>query len=204
MLDCLKALYAEPSTSALLHDADYVEGVVFGVAAAPEIPMPDRWLVWALSERNSFVSEAQADSVGEGLLSVLRHQLALMRDSRIALPNRFECPQPPYSDVPVSRWFNGLLVAHQHLDQVWVQAWERMTQAQPSQAEVLAKDLGHCLKVFSTFADVPLALEQGKPGLEAHLPMIFKSLNQSLATYVKVAGALAAHLPNQFETFVKK
>mgnify|MGYP003678776185 FL=1 len=68
------------------------------------------------------------------------------------------------------------------------------------------KDLSHCLTMFSTFADLPLAFEQAKvrdndKQFVALLPTVFLSLPPALQTYVNLSGTLVEYLPNQFETF---
>ena len=61
--------------------------------------------------------------------------------------------------------------------------------------------------MFTTFANVPLALEQakrvGNTKLIENIDTIFKSLPRALKTYVDIAGELAQFLPDQFETFVQ-
>jgi uncharacterized protein len=95
--------------------------------------------------------------------------------------------------------------AHQSNDALWASAWKHMQSAKPQQAPIFAKDLKHCLLVFSTFAAPQAAVQQadarGERGLEKKLPLIAQSLNATLAQYVSISGRLAAFLPNQFETF---
>jgi uncharacterized protein len=82
-----------------------------------------------------------------------------------------------------------------------------MQQRKPEEAPALAKDLKHCLLVFSTFANPPAAIaqakERGEMNLEDKLPMIAQSLQSTLLQYVSISGKLASFLPNQFETFAQ-
>jgi uncharacterized protein len=132
-----------------------------------------------------------------------------MSDGKISFPAEFQYPQEIDPENNVSRWFAGLLAGHSQLESVWQQAWQKMGAQSEKQIFVLQKDLRHCLGVFSTFADIPLALQQAedKGGsaqqtrLKNLLPKIFLSLPASLQTYVNLSGRLVDFLPNQFETF---
>jgi uncharacterized protein len=83
-----------------------------------------------------------------------------------------------------------------------------MLTKQSSEVSDLQKDLKHCLNMFSTFADIPFALQQasrkGNTQLETNLATIYQSLPDTLRTYVKTSGKLVDYLPNQFETFVSQ
>jgi uncharacterized protein len=77
-----------------------------------------------------------------------------------------------------------------------------------TQMQQLQKDLSHCLYMFTTFADIPLAVKQaenrGNDQLLNILPKIFLSFPETLKTYVGLSGRLVDYLPNQFETFEQK
>jgi uncharacterized protein len=195
--------------SGSLFSYEYILGLIFAVAAAPEIPMPEKWLVWAFRQRGQLSSEQQADKLTDVLIGLLQRQLKNMSDGKISLPSEFHYPHEISPESNVSRWFAGLLAGHSQLENVWQQAWQKMGLQSEEQIFILQRDLRHCLGVFSTFADIPLALQQAqdKGGsahrvkLEALLPKIFLSLPESLQTYVNLSGKLVDFLPNQFETF---
>ena len=197
--------------SGTLHGYDYIRGVIFAVAASPEIPMPQQWLLWVFKQRGQLSDEQQADNITDVLMGLLQQQLKDMSDECIMLPNSYRFSENTPDDNNVSRWFRGLLAAHSQLEPVWNHAWMKMGKQAEPQMFVLQKDLRHCLSLFSTFANIPLALEQAaEKGGEAHkeqldkmLPKIFLSLPESLKTYVKLSGRLVDYLPNQFETFKK-
>ena len=49
----------------------FIQGVIFAVAAAPEIPMPEKWLPWALKASNQLTSTEQADNLTDILMKLL-------------------------------------------------------------------------------------------------------------------------------------
>jgi uncharacterized protein len=207
----LAALCADTALAGVLHSYDYIGGLIFAVASAPEIPMPEQWLPWAIKQRDSLRDEQQADSLSDALIGVLQQQLQDMSDEHIALPAAYSYSQSGGGHNIVSQWFCGLLAGHSQLEGVWLDAWGKMGERGESEIFALQKDLKHCLSLFSTFADIPLALEQAaekggdskRTELEDKLPTIFLSLSNSLSTYVSLSGRLVDYLPNQFETFKK-
>ena len=207
----LAALCADQALAGVLHSYDYIGGVIFAVASAPEIPMPEQWLPWVIKPHGKLRDEQQADRLSDVLMGLLQQQLKDMSDERIALPAEHSYPQGGAINSAVSQWFCGLLVAHSHLEGVWLEAWGKMGNQAEGEMFSLQKDLKHCLRLFSTFADIPLALEQAtenggdskRAELERMLPTIFLSLSTSLTSYVGLSGRLVDYLPNQFESFKK-
>lgn len=189
----------------VLHPFEYVQGLVFAVAAAPEIPMPDKWLLWVFKQHGQINNIQQADQLTDLLMKELQRQLQLMRCDSITLPEEFEFPTS--NDAPVSVWLTGLLAGHSLLETVWQEAWDRVTKQAPKQLPSMQKNLRHCLSMLTTFADIPLAIsqanQQGNSELEAQLPKIFLSLSDALHTYVNMSGMLVDFMPDQFETFVQ-
>jgi uncharacterized protein len=207
----LAELCADGALAGALHSYDYIHGLIFAVASAPEIPMPEQWLPWVIKQRGQLRDEQQADSLSDALMVLLQQQLKDMSDERITLPSEYNYAPNVAANSPVSQWFCGLLAGHSQLEDVWLDAWGKMGKQGDSEIFSLQKDLKHCLRLFSTFADIPLALEQAaeKDGedkrteLEQMLPTIFLSLSRSLIIYVGLSGRLVDYLPNQFETFQK-
>ncbi|GAB3013031.1 UPF0149 family protein [Bowmanella dokdonensis] len=181
-----------------------IQGLIFAVAAAPEIPPPQIWMGWVVIEPDR-IDQNLADSLTGLLMDCFKLQLQAMRDEQLALPPNCRYHGGLTLDEPMSQWFSGCLLAHQHLQDRWQKAWQAMQRQKPDRAPEAAKDLSHLLRLFSTFANIPLALEQaverGNPELEHQLPAIAETLPRALKQYVDLAGELAAYLPNQFETF---
>ena len=207
----LAQLCADETLAGPLYSYDYICGLIFAVASAPEIPMPQQWLPWVINRRGQLKDEQQADSLSDVLMGILQHQLKDMSDERVGLPPDYCYPEDKAGNNPVSQWFCGLLAGHSRLEAVWLDAWGKMGKQGEEEIFSLQKDLKHCLRLFSTFADIPLALAQAAENdgqqkgaeLEQMLPTIYLSLSSSLTTYVGLSGRLVDYLPNQFETFQK-
>lgn len=208
---CQQALYEYIQSEKNRHfclETETILGCIFAVAAAPEIPLPTTWLPWMFKGPVDSRLTQQVDKVSELAMLCLQWQLKQMRDGNIALIDNLILPQVPYSDHALAHWMRGLLLAHSHLNEIWQKAWQAMLTKQSSEVSDLQKDLKHCLNMFSTFADIPFALQQasrkGNTQLETNLATIYQSLPDTLRTYVKTSGKLVDFLPNQFETFVSQ
>ena len=188
---------------AVLHPFMYIDGLLFAVSAAPEIPMPDVWLPWVVKHQGD-IQQQHIDQLMGVLLARLKSRLSSMRDERFHLPDNC-CFETNASNVALSHWLTGLLFGHQQLDVVWQDAWQQMLTKNPQAQKNLRRDLSHCLRMFSTFADPHLAIQQakdnGNPELEAKLPQIFLSFPKALQQYVDISGKLVSYLPNQFELY---
>ncbi len=207
-------IYQSHEIADMLHSRYYVEGALFGAAVTPEIPMPDVWLPWAIKNHGQMQNNRQADTITDALFDYFKYCLQQMKDNAQCLPSYavFELDDSNlgFSDAssPLSQWLQGVLMAHSSMETVWQNAWQLMQAKDPEQAPLLAKKLKHSLGMFSTFADLALAVEQakkrGQTDFERKLPLIALSLPEALRTYVSISGELASYLPNQFETFVQK
>jgi uncharacterized protein len=207
----LLQIYQKPENAAILHSRFYVEGAIFGAGVSPEIPMPDVWLPWAIKHQGQMKNNQQADAITDALFDYFKFCLQQMKANQQVLPNycRFENdPEDWGSDSALSQWLQGLLSAHSSMESVWQNAWQLMQSKNPEKAPQLAKQLKHSLGMFSTFADINLAIAQankrGQVDFITKLPLIAKSLPETLKTYVSISGELASYLPNQFESFVQK
>ncbi|MDC0601437.1 UPF0149 family protein [Aliiglaciecola sp.] len=194
--------------ASVLHDSDFVSGVIFAVCAAPEIPMPDIWLSWAFNQHGQLASEEEANNIADALMIALQEQLREISAETFDYPMKSEAlPKQPSKELPVSRWLKGLVFGHSQLEQLWESCWQQVASQQSDKLPKLQTNLKHCLMMFTTFANVPLALEQakrvGNTKLVENIDTIFKSLPSALKTYVDIAGELAQFLPDQFETFVQ-
>jgi uncharacterized protein len=205
----LSGLYQHPQQASFLHPQEFIEGCLLGACACPEIPLPDVWLPWVIKQHKQIESVEQAEQISDVLFAFFKHCLAEMHANTLALPKYAQLPKDePYDKVryaPLQRWAQGLLMAHGAREAYWQNAWNKMQDQAPDKAPKLAKDLSHCLLMFTTFADPQKALteakKKGDSKLLSKLPLIAQSLQTSLETYVSLSGTLAAFLPNQFETF---
>ena len=179
-------------------------GTVFAVAAAPDIPLPDVWLPWIFKSSTQPQDIKELHGIHDAVMACLQWQLQQMRDEQITLLEGLDYSQ--LNNSPLAQWMQGVLLAHTQLDKVWHKAWQAMLESKHAEVGKLQKDLKHCLSVFSTFADIPFALQQAKDKeqLTTALPLIYRSIPEVLRTYVATSGQLIEYLPNQFETFVGK
>ena len=211
-IDALAQVYENQNLHAVLPSKHEADGMIFAVAAAPEIPMPEAWMPWLIKQSSSVMVDQDVDALADVLMNTLRAHLMAMRDSNPNLPSA--CYFRPGIDIrqsAVTQWLTGLLYAHQQLESVWQEAWDRYEKQPPneqtSHAEAPEKVLARCLKLFSTLANVELALSQRndvqKKMLQENLPLLWQQLPAMLNEYVTLAGELASALPNQFETFTQ-
>lgn len=203
----LSALYADQDQVDFLHSQYYVEGCLLGACACPEIPLPDAWLPWVIKRHQQIQTTEQADIITNTLFAYFKECLALMHTNRLRLPS-YAIYTGAHNQA-LSDWCEGVLMAHAAREKYWLGAWHKMQISAPSKAPQMAKDLKHCLLMFTTFARPQEAISdaQAKDGsgeaLAQKLPMIAKSLPDTLLKYVAISGELADYLPNQFETFQK-
>ncbi|MFQ3198728.1 MAG: hypothetical protein ACI8R9_000965 [Paraglaciecola sp.] len=197
----------------VLFSPDHIKGLIFAVASAPEIPLPDIWLPWVFQRRGELSSEEQADKLTDLLMTMLQQQLGLMRDERVDLPASLILPEDyqerSAQDMALCQWFSGLLAGHSLLESLWQKAWQSRDKKHPHSMPDAVKTLSHCLSIFSTFADIGLAMEQSaqrtdKDNFASMLPKIYRSLPLALRQYVILSGELVEYLPNQFESYVQQ
>ncbi|GAC29926.1 UPF0149 family protein [Brumicola pallidula] len=207
----LLLIYQNSDIANILHSRYYVEGMIFGAGVSPEIPMPDVWLPWAIKHHGQMQNNQQADVITDALFDYFKYCLQQMKDNAQCIPSYgvFADDSDKWGkSSPLSQWLQGLLTAHSTMESVWQNAWQSMQDKNPKNAPVLAKKLKHSLGMFSTFADVELAIEQakkrGQTDFDNKLSLIVQSLPDAFNTYVLISGVLASYLPNQFENFVQK
>lgn len=217
-------IVSHPNFKNVLPNAYQVDGMIFGVAAAPEIPMPEQWMPWLIQSSDSKLVDKDVDKLADTLMNGLRAHLDLMRQSKSPLSSELteaiEVKGVMRPSKELEGWLNGLLQVHKQLEPVWQNAWnhldKRSTEDTSDNKDKLAEDkiaepaearLSRCLKLFSTLANIELALsyrnETQVAQLESNIHMLVKQLPSVLADYTKLSGELAQALPNQFETFNK-
>ena len=200
----------------VLPSASYVDGMVFAVAASPEIPMPEQWMPWLIQNSGSRLVDSDVDRLADELMNSLRLHLSLMREESGPLPQSLLNVQDTENGHRPSRelvdWLTGLLHVHKQLEPVWQNAWKHLGDNNDSTSNSDGNDypekrLARCLKLFTTLANIDLALKYRndlqKEQLESNIPVLIRQLPSMLDEYTRLAGELAGALPNQFETFVK-
>lgn len=204
LLQQLKQLCQSPNWKDIVHPYFYIDGLVFAVSAAPEIPMPDVWLPWVVKGQGQINTE-DADQLTSLLLALLKSRLNEMKDEQFFLPKECTYSKEQTSSDPLQQWLTGLMYGHQKLEPVWQDAWKHMVEKTPEDQPILQRDLSHCLRMFSTFAHPDLAIEQamqrGNEELADKLPAIFNSFPKALKQYVDISGKLVGFMPNQFEMY---
>lgn len=212
-------IVSHPNFKNVLPNAYQVDGMIFAVAAAPEIPMPEQWMPWLIQSSDSKLVDKDVDKLADTLMNGLRAHLDLMRQSKSPLSSELteaiEVKGVMRPSKELESWLNGLLQVHKQLEPVWQNAWnhldKRSTEDTSDDKDKLAEPaearLSRCLKLFSTLANIELALsyrnETQVAQLESNIHMLVKQLPSVLADYTKLSGELAQALPNQFETFNK-
>lgn len=191
----------------LLSSADYMEGLIFAVAACPEIPMPERWMPWVLNiDAGHSLSKQQADQLADDLMGRLRNVLDRMRQDKPLLPGQYAWSKDDASRLALQNWLKGLLTGHQQLQPNWQAAWKDNEQSTVD-LEDLSVRLTRCLKLFTTLANPDLALantvDSQRSVLLEGLPKLAESLGAMLKEYVEISGELVQVLPNQFEVVPK-
>lgn len=205
-------LYTSATYRSVLPERSFAEGFIFAVAACPEIPMPETWMPWLVQGNRESHPSLSMDTLAEGLMHALRETLGKMRGEIGCMPQaylRLQENGEVASDL--EKWLTGLLAAHKQLEPCWQRAWTLAAELDKSTStdkqEAPEKRLRRCLSLFSTLADVELALsmrnEENATQLKEHMPALVKQIPSMLKEYIALAGELAAVLPNQFETFVK-
>ena len=192
----------------ILQPLDFIDGLLVGVASVPEIPMPHEWLPLIFKVHGQLPDAETADALADIVMAQLKEVLKAMRDEASVFPSRFSLPLSSENEDAISLWCQGLMFAHGQFEPVWAQAWDKMASADEDVSIKLEKDLKHCLKMFTTFADIKSAKARadaaGNDELISKLPQVSNSLPVSVETYAALAGKLATYLPNQFETFAAK
>lgn len=139
-------------------------------------------------------------------MASLRDSLSAMRDQRSVLPVECIWSDDKASRRPLELWLTGILMGHKKVEPIWSSCWDSF-KGDVDQQEVMAADLTRCLKLFSSLANVDLTLQSATPEkakeFRQNCPLLAKQLPGVLKNYIEIAGELAGHLPNQFETFVQ-
>ncbi|AGP82952.1 yecA family protein [Alteromonas mediterranea MED64] len=224
-INTISDIVSLPSLREVLPSPHHIDGMIFAVASAPEIPMPEQWMPWLIQSSNSQLVDKDVDKLADALMNGLRAHLDFMRQEKSPLPcellKTLEIEGSAYPSPALENWLNGLLQVHKQLEPVWEDAWQHLEKnstaskevppddkpASSEQAEPAEARLSRCLKLFSTLANVELALsyrnEKQAKELKGNMGLLVKQLPSVLADYTNLSGELASSLPNQFEMYTK-
>ena len=198
----LKQLFDSPLLKVHLHEPAFISGIVLGVSASPEIPMPETWMTWVLKgPHDTPLSSEHVNQLADALIAQLQWQLSLVRNKQMLLPTECIWSDDDSKRAVLEQWLKGLLFAHSQLEDIWFNAW------QGANIEEANSRLARCLKCFSVLADSKLALanlaSDKQQALKDNLPILFNQLSALLSDYVGLADQLAESLPGQFEMYQK-
>ena len=62
-INTISDIVSLPSFENVLPDAYYVDGMIFAVASAPEIPMPEQWMPWLIQSSDSHLVDKDVDKL---------------------------------------------------------------------------------------------------------------------------------------------
>ena len=117
-VNIISDIVSHPNFKNVLPNAYHVDGMIFAVAAAPEIPMPEQWMPWLIQSSDSKLVDKDVDELADTLMNGLRAHLDFMRKSKSPLSSQLtEVPgesmntlkAEPFVACPSS---NGILVTH--------------------------------------------------------------------------------------------
>ena len=198
----LSQLYDSTKDTFFLHTQPFVEGVIVGACACPEIPLPDVWLPWTIKQHNKVENNAQADRVFEQLFEYFRLVLSSIKRQQLVLPDYIN-ERDIQKNKNMQDFLSGVLFAHGASEKIWQTAWDKIAIVEPEKMQAHAKSLKHCLMMFTTFANVEQAIKradkQNNPEMIEKLPQIAKSLPDAFKKYFEISDELVAFLPDQFE-----
>jgi len=208
----IRDIVSLPTMRTVLPSYYQVDGMIFAVASSPEIPMPEQWMPWLIQSSDGKLVDKDVDKLADGLMNGLRAHLDFMRQEKSPLPNELTMAEDTGDfsrpSTALESWLTGLLHVHKLLEPVWESAWQQFEKKHAdTSSEAPEARLARCLKLFSTLANVDLALsyrnQEQAAQLKSNMPLLIRQLPSVLADYTKLSGELAGALPNQFETFTK-
>ncbi|MBE1300911.1 MAG: UPF0149 family protein [Alteromonadaceae bacterium] len=200
-LSDLRQFYSNSDATDIVHPPAYVHGLIFSVCASPEIPMPEKWFPWVVKNQG-VIDSKQIDLLSDILMKMLQEQLSAMRDEKVQFPSEFQFAADADAH---QQWMRGLVYGHGLMEKTWSNAWELMMQKAPERSNEFHSNLTRCLRMFTTFADPQLAVQQaeqrGVSDFAQKLPQLAESMSVILLDYVKLSGELVEFIPNQFEVY---
>lgn len=119
-INTISDIVSLPSFENVLPDAYYVDGMIFAVASAPEIPMPEQWMPWLIQSSDSHLVDKDVDKLADTLMNGLRAHLDFMRQEKSPMPSELnvaiEVQGTTRPSKELESWLNGLLHVHKQLE----------------------------------------------------------------------------------------
>ena len=169
-----------------------IDGIIFAVAVAPEIPLPSIWWPWTLASHPGQLGDEQLQLLGDELLLRLRDYLDQQLHDAFVLPDYLA------DDAQLAHWCAGVLLAQGQLSESWQSAWQMAEHKRPAEFadwQARVQRALKCLKVFARQQDLTAGLSEAElRGLKQALPAMLRDL-------IWVSGELAALLPGQLEQY---
>lgn len=186
----------------VIYSSEYISGMIFAIAACPELPMPNHWLPLVFKSPPERAKEFEINQLFDDLMSLFKVQLLDIQCSKIGLPAKCGSNDNESSDTSIAQWCKGFVFAHSNNQSCWQRAWD-IKSSDSELSKVYSKDLSRILKLTSTLADFTFALEQRQePQRKALLDnkiSLHKSLIPCLKEYLVIAEELSKVLPENIE-----
>ena len=87
-IDILLPVFEKGKLTHVLPSAYKADGMIFAVAASPEIPMPEQWMPWLIQSSSSALVDKDVDALADVLMNNLRAHLQCMTDEKPLMPSR--------------------------------------------------------------------------------------------------------------------
>ena len=85
-INTISDIVSLPSFREVLPSPHHIDGMIFAVASAPEIPMPEQWMPWLIQSSNSQLVDKDVDKLADALMNGLRAHLDFMRQEKSTHP----------------------------------------------------------------------------------------------------------------------
>ena len=186
----------------VIQPTEYISGMIFAIAACPELPMPNHWLPLVFKSPPERAKDQQINQLFDDLMSVFKVQLLDIQSSEIGLPSQCVSVNNECSDASIAQWCKGFVFAHSNNQSCWQRAWD-IKSDDTKLIKKYSKDLSRILKLTSTLADFTFALEQRQESQRKALLdnklSLHKSLIPCLREYLVIAEELSKVLPENIE-----
>ena len=205
-IDIISGIVSLPSFENVLPSAYQVDGMIFAVASAPEIPMPEQWMPWLIQSSDSHLVDKDVDKLADTLMNGLRAHLDFMRQDKSPLPGQLTETSEIHGTARPSKelesWLNGLLQVHKQLEPVWQNAWnhwEKQSEKSEVDKEVNLENVFDDIDVFSSDEDNSNTSRLSASTIEQLFEDTKYNLKSVKETKLVNIGNSIDHLPNEMK-----